>query len=277
MADTWFRFYNDAVIDPKVQRLSGDMFKMWVNILCLASKFGGALKKDDLKYSLRLSDTETQEILNFFIERNLLDDMGDIVMPHNWDGRQYKSDNSDPTNAQRQKRYRDSKSNGTVTDDRNGSNAVTITATEQSRTDTDTDKKKEIVAKKVRDAYPEDFEKFWKGYPTTPVMSKKQAWAEWQKLEPDDRAAALAAVFPFREWLAKQKDHPVVHACRFLSQRRFDGFKPTLEVVKNTIFVPGDSEAFAAWERHLGKRLPRNKDAGWHFESEYPPGHERAA
>jgi hypothetical protein len=152
MADTWFRFYNDAVIDPKVQRLSGDMFKMWVNILCLASKFGGALPKDDLQYSLRLSETEAQQTIAFFIERNLLDDLGDIVTPHNWDGRQYKSDQTDPTNAERQKRYRNGKRNAPVTDDRNGSNAVTVTATEQNRTESDTDTEQKEKERSPADA-----------------------------------------------------------------------------------------------------------------------------
>ena len=34
----WFRFYHDAIDDPKVQRLPGDVFKFWVNLLCLASR-----------------------------------------------------------------------------------------------------------------------------------------------------------------------------------------------------------------------------------------------
>jgi hypothetical protein len=139
------------------------------------------------------------------------------------------------------------------------------------------EKEKKNVAKRVRDACSPEFEDFWKKYPTTPVMSKKQAWAEWQKLTEPDQSAALAAVAPFKEWLAKQKDHPVVHACRFLSQRRFEGFKPSLEVVASTVFVPGDSDAFAAWERHMGRKFPRDRNGGWRFASEYPPGHERGA
>jgi len=31
----WFRMYAEVLDDPKVQRLSGDEFKAWVNILCL--------------------------------------------------------------------------------------------------------------------------------------------------------------------------------------------------------------------------------------------------
>lgn len=69
------------------------------------------------------------------------------------------------------------------------------------------------------------FENFWKDYPKTPVMSKKEALKAWKLLSDADQSAALAAVAPYKEWLAKKKDHPVVHACRFLSQRRFEGFQ----------------------------------------------------
>lgn len=88
------------------------------------------------------------------------------------------------------------------------------------------DKKEE---RKRACAVDPDFEKFWQEYPRTPVMSKKEAQSAWEKLSTDDRSAALAAVAPFKSWLAKQKDHPVVHACRFLSQRRFEGFRAQAE------------------------------------------------
>jgi hypothetical protein len=69
------------------------------------------------------------------------------------------------------------------------------------------------------------FEKFWGEYPKTPPMSKKEARREWDKLSPEDQTAAIDAVQPYRDWLRKEKDPKIVHACRFLSQRRFDGFK----------------------------------------------------
>ena len=34
----WFRFYSEAVRDPKVQNLSLKMFKFWTNALCLANE-----------------------------------------------------------------------------------------------------------------------------------------------------------------------------------------------------------------------------------------------
>lgn len=122
-----------------------------------------------------------------------------------------------------------------------------------------------------------DFEDFWKAYPRTPVMSKQQAKAEWRKLDETERIAARKAVEPYKSWLAGKPDHPVVHACRFLSQRRFEGFDAGEVVTKPTVFVVADTPQFAAWEKFQGRKIPRNKDNGWHFESEWPPGHTEAA
>jgi hypothetical protein len=40
---SWFRFYDDTISDPKVQLLSDNLFKFWINILCLANKNNGTL------------------------------------------------------------------------------------------------------------------------------------------------------------------------------------------------------------------------------------------
>lgn len=91
-------------------------------------------------------------------------------------------------------------------------------------TETETKKKEAIGAKKVRTYSAEFDQQFWQPYPRTPVMSKAEAWTQWKKLSETDRAQAIAALPRFKSWLATKPDHPVVHACRFLSQRRFDGF-----------------------------------------------------
>jgi len=43
---------------------------------------------------------------------------------------------------------------------------------------------------------------------------------------------------------------------------------------KTMVFVSGEDEAFAAWERHMGRRLPKNKHGGWYFDSHWPPSNE---
>jgi len=68
------------------------------------------------------------------------------------------------------------------------------------------------------------FEEFWKAYPTDPLMSKKKARAEWERLPAVDRATAIRTVPAFRELCASRVNYRPVHAWRFLAERRFDGF-----------------------------------------------------
>lgn len=230
----WFRFYDDAVNDPKVQRLPGEKFKAWVNLLCLASKNGGVLPSlSDISYVLRLSEDKISSLLNEFCEKGLLDpvEVDDAPMsyePHNWSGRQFKSDR-DPTATDRKRRERDRKrdtENVTrdVTDESHPPEQIQITDTE----------KKEIcpVGKPTRTKpavpYSDEFEiKFWQPYPRTPNMSKLEAWQVWLKLQPEDREAACQAIDPYKRFLRTKPDLETVHACRFLSKRRFDGFSST--------------------------------------------------
>lgn len=116
----WFRFYDDALNDPKVQRLSAPLFKAWVNLLCLASKFGGALPDMyDVAFALRVPEPQAEKIVRDLVEAKLLDATETGYAPHNWQGRQYASDSS----AERVKRHRKRTRNADVT--------VTVTAPDE--------------------------------------------------------------------------------------------------------------------------------------------------
>lgn len=122
----WFRFYNDALHDPKVQTMPPAMFKAWVNILCLASKSDGKIRNDaTMQWGLRKSIDETKAILDYLDGRGLLEFRDDCFVPHNWDKWQYKSDVSN----ERVKRYRERHRN------------VTVTPPEQIQSRTDTERK----------------------------------------------------------------------------------------------------------------------------------------
>lgn len=109
----WFRYWTEALNDPKVQRLPDKLFKFWVNILCLASEHDGILPEmEEIGFALRLRPNTTEAMLDDLIDRGLLDTSGTEVSPHNWEGRQYKSD--DVTERVRQHRVRVSR-NGTET------------------------------------------------------------------------------------------------------------------------------------------------------------------
>lgn len=100
----WWRAYDEAVDDPKLQRLSGELFKAWFNILCVCSRSGGILKADapDIAFALRVSESAATAWVSDLCEAGLLDAVPDGYVPHNWNGRQYTS--TERTRKHRRKR-----------------------------------------------------------------------------------------------------------------------------------------------------------------------------
>lgn len=130
MNNSWFRFYNDALNDQKVQTLSLKVFKFWINLLCVSSKNDGKIPElSSLAFLLRETEKETQKALDELIAAGLVDEVNGQLEPHNWDKRQYKSDNS--SNRVKDYRERKSKQQCNVTS--------TVTATPPDNTDTETD------------------------------------------------------------------------------------------------------------------------------------------
>jgi hypothetical protein len=101
------------VSDPKVQRLPGDKFKAWINLLCVASQHDGILPPlADLAFTLRNTEDRITALLDDLVEKGLLDVTGDDrYTPHNWASRQYKGDVSND----RVQRHRQRQRNVTVT------------------------------------------------------------------------------------------------------------------------------------------------------------------
>lgn len=135
-----------------------------------------------------------------------------------------------------------------------------------------------------RQTYAEDFEnRFWKPYPRTPTMSKVEAFKAWRQLSDDDHVAAIAAVPQYAAWLKGRQNQEIVHACRFLSQRRFDGFtdaaQPTQATLPVGFYAADGSEELTAWDAYSretkGVNAPRDRNQGWRFPTQWPPGHEQ--
>jgi uncharacterized protein YdaU (DUF1376 family) len=153
----------------------------------------------------------------------------------------------------------------------------------QSQPQPHSEKKKDIRPKRVRTDYSPEFNSFWKAFPTTPNMSKLEAWKIWQDLSDEDRIAATAAVPKYAAWLRANPGIATVHACRFLSQRRFEGFnEPEPDnVVPIGFYAEFGSAELDAWDAHNrktnGATLPRDKRGGWLVPARYPPGYEPQA
>jgi hypothetical protein len=123
-----------------------------------------------------------------------------------------------------------------------------------SETSSDQPLKKSKKAKPKKQ-YTEAFESFWTSYPRTPTMSKSEAFREWQKLDEAEQVSCAGAVSAYAAYLKIKPDLETVHACRFISQRRFEGF--SAEPAK-----PVDE---ATWTKRLsfGRREAKWASAKW--------------
>lgn len=137
----WFRFYDDAVNDPKIIEIADDLFRAWVNVLCIAAKNDGVLPEmKHVAVVLRVKPTKAAALVTRLVAAGLVDNYNGVFAPHNWQGRQFKSDDSGPRVKKHREKLRNAKGNGecNVTPSDNG-NALEAeekkTEGEQSRAD----------------------------------------------------------------------------------------------------------------------------------------------
>lgn len=108
----WWRAYDDALDNPKLQRLPAELFRTWFNVCCIASKYGGKLPKmADLAFMLRMPEKQATLAIASLMAAGLIDKGEDgSYSPHNWNARQFKSDDV----TERVKKHRE-KRRGNVT------------------------------------------------------------------------------------------------------------------------------------------------------------------
>lgn len=145
----WFRFYDEALDDPKVQRLPGDLFKAWVNLLCLASRHGGVFPAlADAAFALRTTEADLAKKLAALVAAGLVDaPEGELMQPHGWASRQYDSDSA--ADRMRKSRERKRAEAVTVTADVTASRPSQLRArtdTEQIQNRTDTEQTARVTA-----------------------------------------------------------------------------------------------------------------------------------
>lgn len=138
----WFRAYTEMVDDEKLRLLAFEDRWHFVALLCLKGQ--GILDGDDpllmrkVAVKLGLDMRTLEEVIRRLAEVGLIDSK--TLQPLAWESRQMRSD-ADPTNAERQRRYRARKNAESVS---NGeSNALRNASITQLEEDTDTEEDKE--------------------------------------------------------------------------------------------------------------------------------------
>lgn len=123
---------------------------------------------------------------------------------------------------------------------------------------------------KKRHSYSEGFERYWSAYPTDSLMSKLDASKAFGKLSADEQEQAIASLPAFKAYCSSHPDYRPVHANRYITSRRFEGFLKTQQVADSREFVAVGSPGWDAILRLRGvNTMPhsdRNGVRGWYFD-----------
>lgn len=247
----WFRFYHDAIDDPKVQRLPGDVFKFWVNLLCLASKSNqrGVVTAsiEDIAFDVRLDDDTAATMMAELLRRGLIEEYAEGFAIHNWDARQFKSDDV----SERVQRYRAKNDNSGETPDETLRETLHVTSHETLKPSVNSDSqinrvtegtyvpgadapkpkppRKRTSSKNV--LTPEQLARFERWYSEFPrKVNRAKAEEMWARIDPDD-ALVDVMVSKTREWAAspdwtKDDGQYVPHPATWLYNKRWTDGAP---------------------------------------------------
>ncbi len=182
----WFRFYADALRNPKVAALTDREFRLWVSLLSVASENDGNIPPlETLKHVLKTRLDHLSTGVERLLTLGLIDRLEAAYTPHHWDKFQYKSDTSTPR----------------VTLHR----AKGETAPEQIQI---TEQKESPLTPKGRvrkanghdvDAYAEFEETVWRDFPRHPNSRKEPAFVAYQKLPVEIRAKCIGGALRYAD------------------------------------------------------------------------------
>jgi hypothetical protein len=276
----WFRFYDCALDDPKVQKLPCELFKIWVNLLCVASRNDGILPAlDDLSFMLRQSSDSLSDSLSELIRHGLIDESEQGLTPHNWSTRQYQSDNS----AERVRKHREAKrhSNVSPVTECNVTRNDDVSYQNRYRADTDTDT--EIISAPARSKKGTRLPENWQPKPdlietaTKAGLSASQFDTEIAKFRDYWQARAGSQGVKL-DWDATARNWMRTAAERINPAPRNSPSQKTTPA--SAVWINRGSPQWQAWTKARGREpyvSVRNGDEGAYFRTEWPQAEGVAA
>ena len=123
MVNPWFRFHRKVVHNYTVQSLDPAMFRMWINLMCLADDDGLLPPIDAVSFALHETKESVSSAFQTLQNETLIETDGETFHIARWKEKQYKSD----TSTERVKRFRNRQRN------------VSETPQIQNRTEADTE------------------------------------------------------------------------------------------------------------------------------------------
>jgi hypothetical protein len=272
----WFRVDDGLVDDPKVQHLSDELFRAIVNLWCITSQNNGNLPSIEfVAFKLRTTEAKAQRTIDRLRASGLIDDDDAGTRPHNWNGRQFKSDVS----TDRVKQFRERR--------RNVSPSVSETPPETEQKQNITEQIPEAKAsggatsKKSRKRKPETpLPDDWsptsedRDYGKSLGLSEKEITRETERFRNGARSKDRTLTnwgMGFRNWLLK--------AAEFLGREPLTA--DTATAGSDGFYAAAETAELEAWDdfrqRSEGKSYPRDAKGGWYFPSQWPPETTEAA
>lgn len=282
----WWRAEDTSIDHPKLLRLSDAMFRAWYTLNCVASANDGVLPPTaDIAIRLRVKPAKVAEWITKLVAAGLYDNDNGVFRPHNWNKRQYKTDNIDPTNAARQKRYREKHRNDGNGDDSNGSNGVTVKRPEaEAKADSETEQSRADARALDGNGLKQEgmlkaaFSAECANRPKAPDMAIIKTWL----LDGISVSTISSTVPPI---LRRKQDMATLAYCDAAVREAHAKAAPSLQVVSNKVFVEVGTLAWQCHQsesRRLGgrgypvitHRFDHVAKEGFWFDSEFPPGYD---
>jgi len=135
------------------------------------------------------------------------------------------------------------------------------------------------------------FDEFWKSYPQREGPNpRKPAEDRFNSLvksgvDPQTMIDAAKSLCEAERQRGNLKTRFIPQALTWLNQQRWSDHAAVAMVqalaasdsFSKKVHVKAETPQWAAWTAHLGREMPRDKNFGWYFEGEWPPGHQAAA
>jgi hypothetical protein len=274
MSGLWFRVYDEALDDPRLQRLPASLFRAWFNILCAASRSGGTLPDlPELAFMLRARPLALSRRLDALKAAGLIEEADGALRPVEWEKRQFVEWAADPTAAERMRRFRERAAKRNM--------AATPTVTNASIEEDEDLEQDSHAAPAARESAIDAFEEFLRVFPRRDRDNPRSpALAGWRKAiaAGADAARIIAGAKDYAASVAGRERRFVVSASRWLAEERWPQAAPSRDPDASrveTVWVSATAPEWRAWAEHWratkGKSPPVDVKGGWRFPSRHPP------
>lgn len=202
MAKHWLKLWTETITDRKLTRIDPAWRWAWVGLLCLAAETddegkielapGWALSDDEIAVALNIPAEDWRAARDYFLKIGMLTLQGQTLVVVNYAKRQASKD---PTNAERQARYRNARSS----DSNALRNGVTSNAPASLQSRVEAEAEAEAEELLAPDPDFADTYRFWCDKTTrssgSDAVSMQAVFDEWKSIfDPEDiRAAILIA------------------------------------------------------------------------------------